>query len=85
MCIATAAIVGYDGVVVTLPRPNRHHDIIHYMATVLKHPVPITGKQGFVTVNGNFFNRVDSKIIARSCNQIISNRPHKELFSEDLW
>lgn len=84
--IATAAIrVG--GEVWTLPRPSRHHVLIH--AWCLAHwrdgsPAKI-GKheQGFMTNSGRFVDREEAGRIAHEAGQ--TSRLYRCLMSEHLW
>lgn len=80
------AIISYEDEVVWLPSPNRHHNVIRYMVDELKHPIPITGLQGFVCENGTFLDRVCAKVVAISHSQLLE-RHHlgNELFSECIW
>jgi len=43
--VVRAAIIGEDGIVYSMPKPNRHHNIIHYLESELRHKKPISGKQ----------------------------------------
>ena len=84
--IVGVVIIAYDGEIISLPKPNRHHHVIRYMADVLKHPCPIKGTQGFITENGTFVDRVSAKYIAKYHNQLLPRASYlKELFSEDVW
>lgn len=84
--IECAAIMGFDGKVYSMPRPNRHHNIIAYMARDLGHPTPISGKQGFVTTDGEFVDRRKAKLIAIENNQLIPGHSQLDiLFSECMW
>lgn len=77
------AAIFQDEKIYTLPRPNRHHNIIHDM--ILKgHKRPITGEQGFVLSDGSFVDRRVAKIVALEAKQITKTR-NDDLFSEDLW
>lgn len=69
----------------SLPKPNRHHHIIHeiHLATG---DMDIYGDQGFLDDKGNFLNRADALIHAQACNQL-NDRPlwGDWLYSENLW
>lgn len=60
---------------VSLPRPARHHDIIHGLAA-LGFPTPVRGQQGFLWACGDFKDRERAaKLVG-----------HEGLLtSEDLW
>jgi len=83
--IIGVAIV-YAGKLYTLPKPNRHHDVIRAMSGGVKGP----DKQGFIDQNGRFLNRKEAMIHAEETGQL-KRKPGKEfykgeeLYSEDLW
>lgn len=88
--IASAAIL-YKGVIHSMPRPNRHHNILwayspdeksgHITSTLTK------GEQGFIDERGNFLNRKDAAEIAAFWEQLKTGRliASPNLFSEDMW
>lgn len=81
--ILTAAI-RQSGVIYTLPRPARHHDIIKHMVVDKGIPAPITGEQGFIDDHEGFIGRKSAFVIALKCNQVrLESMP--KLFSEDMW
>jgi len=85
MFITHVAIKDNNNVIHSLPKPNRHHDVIRMMAKNGA-DIPVAGVQGFLTDAGVFADRVEAKEIAINANQIIresckSNR----LYSEDIW
>lgn len=80
--IEMAAIKLPDGQVLTVPRPGRHHNIIHAFAG----DGAILSNQGFVTNHGRFLHRRAAWRIAEEAGQIIKQTgPKGTLFSEDLW
>lgn len=86
--IEKVAIDYYNiGLVVVLPKPNRHHNIIHYVSekygiTTLKEP----HIQGFWTSNKRFVGREEAAKIALAAGQIKELQwSEVALFSEDLW
>lgn len=81
--IVAAAIIRHTGDVFSLPRPARHHTLIHYLAAE-GDPVPINGEQGFITNRGRFVDRETALLIAQDAGQVGSTS-HDRLFSEDLW
>ena len=84
--IVGVAIISHDGKVISLPKPNRHHNVIKLMACDLGHPTPIKGKQGFVNESGVFLDRIEAKKVAIKHNQLLERASNlQELFSEDLW
>lgn len=47
---------------------------------------PFTEVQGFVTDEFKFVNRLEAKVIAEECNQILEGEgKYRELFSEDIF
>jgi hypothetical protein len=77
----------YGGVVYSLPKPNRHHDVIRLIFDQTGSGISGTDVQGFLTDDGTFVNRVDALAIALRTNQVLnpSNVRANRLFSEDLW
>lgn len=79
--IITAAII-IDGEVESLPRPNRHHNILR------KFPRSnfMQGTQGFIDDERGFVGRKLAAKIALEEGQIKNLKYSKYLlFSEDLW
>lgn len=90
MRIKAAAIKSRDGVVHSLPPPNRHHNIIK----LLRQSNPLytvldTKEQGFITDDDVFVDRYQARIIATAANQLLPLRDNgyvgDQLFSEDVW
>lgn len=79
-----AAAIHRGGMVCSVPRPGRHHDVIRAMARA-GIPIPITGEQGFLTSAGLFVDRRLALGIAENAGQLIEGPGHGELFSEDVW
>lgn len=77
-----------DGTVVcSVPRPGRHHNVIHACAG-LGMKTPIIGTQGFLDADGQFLNRTEAMRRVIECKQPFkpSGSPDSlELFSEDVW
>lgn len=82
----TQAAIRYNGKIYTLPRPKRHHDIIHHMAGLGFGP-ECMHDQGFITNHGIFVDRIEAKKIAREANQFVSTYlyGYEKLYSEDIW
>ena len=86
----SAQIVGvaieYGLAVYTLPKPNRHHDVIRSIPGGINGP----HKEGFIDEDGVFLNRKKAMARAEETGQL-NRRPGKEfyqgpeLYSEDLW
>lgn len=81
------AAINYRGTVYSLPRPNRHHDIINHIAQQPGFIPPVKqDEQGFLTECGHFVRRKAAARIAKNagqCGQV--QCPGIGLLSEDLW
>jgi len=80
--IILAAIKVNDELIISMPRPNRHGDIIRKaIATDMK-----IDKQecGFLNDNGDFLDRIEGYEHALKEKQILPGHC-KCLISEDLW
>lgn len=85
----THVAIRFMGVTYSLPKPNRHHDVI-------RHIVELTGAktvdsrcddQGFLDESGRYLTRKQALLSAEYNKQLIK-RPlamHAGLFSEDVW
>lgn len=82
--IKQAAIKDGKGEVHTLPRPNRHNDIIHTMRDNDIEEGP-GETQGFITVGDMFVSRKIAAITAVNSGQIKKLKRPPYLYSEDLW
>lgn len=83
-----AAAIRWNGMVFMLPRPNRHHHILHVMHWLCPDFEAGTEEQGFLTSEGNFVTRQEAMRIARAMGQVKPGQPTpqpNDLFSEDLW
>lgn len=85
----TGVAITLDGIVYSLPAPNRHHNVIHYVIDVTDGDVrPYV--QGFITSSGEFLDRKQAMQLAMANGQL-NRRPGEqfyqgpELYSEDLW
>ncbi len=74
----------------SLPKPNRHHNILREMYESGVSRDYANETEGFLDEDGNFLNRSEAYLLAVSTGQI--NRrtgdqyyQGKELYSEDLW
>lgn len=78
---------GPGGKLYQLPKPKRHHDVIHMIYAETGERVPGMACQGFLTSDGKFANRWQAHRIAWDAGQCPKRRPSQgsELFSEDLW
>lgn len=87
LVVAAALRISEEGVVFSLPRPNRHHNIIHALHAI--QPKLAHGcEQGFLLADGTFANRERALRVAYAAGQLEEKNKvgHKDLlFSEDLW
>jgi hypothetical protein len=84
--VVAVAVRTDDGLVHTLPRPARHHDVVHLLAEKFNHPSSALDEQGFLLSDGRFCRRKPAKRVAEEAGQLLpraSDLP--ELYSEDLW
>ena len=77
-----AAAIRVNGLILSLPRPYRHHDIIKHAADLrIKE---LLFDQGFLTSDVEYVDRGVAKFLAKEAGQeFLTER--SELFSEDLW
>lgn len=81
MKIKQAAIRDGEGVVHTLPRPARHHTIMHqFKVKLCEHSV-----EGFVLEDDTFVDRKTAGKLAVEAEQIEKLKWPPNLYSEDLW
>jgi len=83
--IKQAAIQDDTGKVWTLPRGNRHHDIMRVMSKAGIKVMFTNTVQGFILDDSDetFVNRREAAEIAFKCGETKTNV--LELYSEDLW
>ena len=77
--ITHVAVKYYNGLVVSLPKPNSHSEL----AELAK--LRMTGTYGFIDSLGVFLDRSEAYSLAKINGQLISDTDGPELFSEDLW
>lgn len=82
--IETAAIL-FKGIIFTLPRPARHHDVMRLVWETYGDEVIGSETQGFVTSTGRFVRREPAVRIAKKARQIEAPKFPPKLYSEDLW
>jgi len=78
---------------VTMPKPNRHSDIIGNLHAISGKQVGSPWKQGFVTDQGEFLNRNEAARYVVRVGQTLTQYARDEymtrtlttLYSEDLW
>ena len=55
--------IKHGDLVIALPKPNRHHNVIRFMADTLGLNTPIGGGgQGFYLEDGTYLNRLESSL-----------------------
>lgn len=75
----------HEGVMHSLPRPARHHDIIQILYQVHKETI-VADTEGFMTSTGRYVLREEALSIAKNANQLLPSHEHPtELFSESVW
>ena len=82
-----AAACLWNSLTISLPRPHRHHHILHAMCSAgFPEDAALTCIQGFIDGNGDFYDREQAKQLVKATGQptIADYRPN-QLFSEDLW
>lgn len=85
-----AAAVRVDGVVYSMPPPNRHHNILYMLHHKGLHPTTLHD-QGFVLSDGTYANRREAFDAAAVAGQALLRHLHPggydgpDLYSEDLW
>ena len=91
MIIGSAVRDRGSGEVYWLPRPARHHSVIHSLVKLRRWQTARNGEQGFVTESGEFLDRRRGMLHAIQFEQLL-NPPElgrlgngEILYSEDLW
>lgn len=83
-----AVAIRYDGKVWVLGCPHRHHHIRHWIYLETGNSeAEDQSVEGFLDSAGRFLNRTEALIIARSREQLRTDRPiwGDDLYSENLW
>jgi hypothetical protein len=80
--IAAAALVR-EGVILTMPPPARHHNLVS--ALNMLGVDPNDWGQGFIDSDGQFLDRFRARQVALRTGQVTKTRSPSDLFSEDLW
>jgi len=77
--------IKYGDLIIALPKPNRHSDLIRYMIHELQvSEIPKHVNEGFYTAKGTFLRRERAARIAHMTGQCKKPKGSK-LTSEDLW
>jgi hypothetical protein len=85
----THVAIRFRGVIYSLPKPNRHHDVIRKIIEETG-AESIDGDerdQGFLDESGRYLTRKQALISAEINKQLRDDRKilHGELYSENLW
>lgn len=82
----THVAIKQGGKIYSLPKPNRHHDVIRLIVTERPEIRYVDGQQGFLDANGVFLSRAAAKVVARELGQLLPRAHDGDiLFSEDIW
>lgn len=89
MNIITHVAIKFNQCIYSLPKPNRHHNVIKLIVdTTNVQTVNSHGEdQGFLDSSGKFLTRKEALELAKNNGQLRDDRPiwNDELFSENLW
>lgn len=83
----THVAIWFQGKIYSLPKPNRHHNVIRMIYDMTGVSVD-NDKQGFLDDQGNFLDRKQAMIHALACDQLTPTPQRLQfpyLFSEDIW
>ena len=85
----TDVAIRFHGAIYSLPKPNRHHDVIRKIveATDVRYVDAHDEDQGFLDESGKYLTRKQGLRVASLNNQMRPEHPiwHNELYSENLW
>ena len=84
----THVAISYAGRIWSLPAPNRHHDVIRFIAKETGSGLYGPHSEGFLTENGTYLDRITARHLAEGNGQFkreAGGTQSAELFSEDLW
>lgn len=84
----TGVAIRFQGKIWTLPKPNRHHDVIRLIIaeTGVTHvDVDHQWDQGFVDETGRYYHRKAAWVHAELNDQLIRKPTGNVFTSEDVW
>lgn len=85
----THVAIRFNGVIYSLPAPNRHHNVIsHIVETTNALAVDAYDEdEGFLDEDGRYLNRKQALVNAMEHDQVkdVNNIRCGQLFSEDVW
>ncbi len=83
-----SAAIKINNLILSLPKPARHHNIIHEYNSYDLNP-SLESEEGFLTDDGDFLRRVSAMRHVLIHDQLMIRGKDgyrgQELFSEDLW
>jgi hypothetical protein len=86
--IVSVAVL-YNNIIHSMPKPNRHHNVVHAMNADREDRHKILhaiGVQGFLDADGQFLTREEAVIRAKQTGMITQPKYRQDkLYSEDLW
>lgn len=85
--VAGVALRFMDGFIYSLPRPYRHHHLLHTLQDKFPDRNPYDPEQGFIDNHGNYLTRKEAYRLANYNGQYNRNNgcTLEKLFSEDVW
>ena len=84
MRIVSVALRLNNGLIISLPKPHRHHNILNSLFDIFPEYKKFQPEQGFLTDEGLFLDRKTAKEVAIHFKQIENTHLRHELISEDL-
>lgn len=87
LVVTNAAVKGNDGIVYSVPKPGRHHNVLSIMYNNgLDKGYLAKAEQGFLLSSGSFAGRQEARKVAEIAGQLLDSAYDlNELFSEDVW
>lgn len=88
LTVVSAAVRLCNGLIISLPRPARHHNIVHALHNVgvVQGVYHDLDGQGFVLSDGSFATREEARQVAKDAGQLLKSAIRSaDLFSEDVW
>lgn len=85
----THVAIRFEGMIYSLPAPNRHHDVIMHLSNTLNvsYIDVFEDDKGFLDASGQYLTRKQAYYWAKDNNQILNLKKAMpgHLTSEDLW
>ena len=87
--VITHVAIRFHGKTYSLPKPNRHHNVIRHICETEKvaYVDAHDDDQGFLDDKGRYLTRKEAWSVAAEADQIRNDRPiyMYDLYSENLW